>query len=197
MTSLRERKKERTRRALIDSAYDLFSTQGYQSTTLEEIAELADVHVQTLYRYFPTKESLALERIDEIHRRIRDPLRDPQRETDAISTYVTVRSENFQLWKGNRQYLELWRMVDEVPILRGCQLSSFWDDELALAEAIAKDRGLAPEDDVHGRLMAGLLMSISIDAIERWGKAQADFDIQAFFQERADYAIERFGRQPS
>ncbi len=194
MSSLRERKKERTRHALVDAAYELFSTHGYQATTLEEVAELADVHVQTLYRYFPTKESLALERIDEIHRRIRDPLMDPAREADAVTTYVTVRAENFDAWKGNRQFHELWRMVDEVPILRGSQLSSFWDDELALADAIARDRGLAPEDDVHGRLVAGLLISISIDAIERWGRARADFDIRGFFETRAAYALDRFGR---
>jgi hypothetical protein len=38
-------------------------------------------------------------------------------------------------------------------------------------------------------------MSISIDAIENWGLAQADLDIQAYFQERADYAVAHFTEQ--
>jgi AcrR family transcriptional regulator len=58
---LRERKKQRTRRALADAALRLFTEQGYAATTLEEVADQADVSKSTFFRFFPVKEAVAIE----------------------------------------------------------------------------------------------------------------------------------------
>jgi AcrR family transcriptional regulator len=55
---LRERKKERTRRALITAAADLFERQGYEATTVADIAAAADVATRTFFGYFPSKEAV-------------------------------------------------------------------------------------------------------------------------------------------
>ncbi|HXV92541.1 MAG TPA: TetR family transcriptional regulator [Pseudonocardia sp.] len=59
-TGRRERKKARTRTAIQHHALRLFSRQGYEATTVTQIAEAADVSESTLFRYFPTKEDLVL-----------------------------------------------------------------------------------------------------------------------------------------
>jgi len=58
---LRERKKLRTRRALADAALRMFTDKGFDATTLEELAEEAEVSRSTFFRFFPAKEAAAIE----------------------------------------------------------------------------------------------------------------------------------------
>ncbi|MGP3929503.1 TetR family transcriptional regulator [Nonomuraea sp. KM88] len=57
---LRERKKRRTREALIAAAVELFRRQGYEATTVAQIAAAADVSTRTFFLHFPTKEDVVL-----------------------------------------------------------------------------------------------------------------------------------------
>ena len=54
----RERKKERTRRTIALAARELFLSKGFDETTVDEVAESAGVSRRTVFRYFPTKESM-------------------------------------------------------------------------------------------------------------------------------------------
>ncbi|CAL9513309.1 hypothetical protein SUDANB58_03697 [Streptomyces sp. enrichment culture] len=57
---LRERKKARTREAIRSAAYALMRERGYEATTVQGIAERAEVSPSTVFRYFPTKEDIVL-----------------------------------------------------------------------------------------------------------------------------------------
>lgn len=58
---LRERKKAKTRKMISDLATRLFMEKGYNEVTTAEIARLAEVSVPTLFKYFPTKETLVFD----------------------------------------------------------------------------------------------------------------------------------------
>ena len=57
---LRERKKRKTREVIQREAMRLFSERGYDATTIEQIADAAEVSQSTFFRYFPTKEDVVL-----------------------------------------------------------------------------------------------------------------------------------------
>ena len=65
MAGHRERKKERTRQALIDAAAELFERRGYEKTTIAEIAAAADISTRTFFSYFASKEELVFPEADD------------------------------------------------------------------------------------------------------------------------------------
>ncbi|MHA3019439.1 TetR/AcrR family transcriptional regulator [Mycobacterium sp. BMJ-28] len=71
---LRERKKQRTRATLIDAALDLCLRQGYEGTTVDQIAAVAEVSARTFSRYFATKEAVFLTLIEDLADEIADEI---------------------------------------------------------------------------------------------------------------------------
>lgn len=65
-STLRERKKQITRRVLVDSAVGLCMKQGYENTTVEHIAKAADISTRTFSRYFATKEAVFIAVLDDL-----------------------------------------------------------------------------------------------------------------------------------
>jgi AcrR family transcriptional regulator len=63
---LRERNKQKVTQRIIAVAVELFKTRGYHQTTIEDIAEQAEVSRRTLFNYFPSKEALLLPWAQEI-----------------------------------------------------------------------------------------------------------------------------------
>lgn len=54
----RERRKQEIQSFILEAAIELFGTQGFEATTVEQICERADISRQTLYSYYPTKAHL-------------------------------------------------------------------------------------------------------------------------------------------
>lgn len=61
---LRERKKQRTRAAIMDAALALFTSRGFEAVTTAEVARTAEVSEATVFNYFATKEDLVYDRLE-------------------------------------------------------------------------------------------------------------------------------------
>src|SRR3954471_15974601 len=64
--SLRQRKKDATHQAIGDAAWALFAEKGYEETSINDIAERANVAPRTFFRYFPTKEAVVYPEFDQM-----------------------------------------------------------------------------------------------------------------------------------
>ncbi|MFD7864702.1 TetR/AcrR family transcriptional regulator [Streptomyces sp. NPDC057682] len=128
---LRERKKRQTRQHLSDVASGLFLERGFDAVTIAEIAHAADVSVNTVYNYFPTKEDLFLDRsrslVDRLSRYVRG--RDKgESAADAVLRELRDQVESVSptvgLMEGYKRFIEviegadglkarLWRVQQE------------------------------------------------------------------------------------
>src|ERR687891_2767716 len=81
---LRERKKQRTREAIVDAAFELFDERGFDGTTIADIAEKADIAPRTFFSYFPSKDDVVFHDFEERYEMIAGWLRDRDPGTNAI-----------------------------------------------------------------------------------------------------------------
>ena len=174
--SRREEHKSRTTEALREAALRLFATQGYDSTTTEEIAEQAGVAPRTFFRYFPTKDSvLHLREREWFESFTADYLTKPRSMTDAdamCASFVVAAPGMSEI----RRYLQLYdKAVASSPALRGQQHERQKEDATTVAWAIASRRGLRRPDE-RGKLLATIGLVTHRCALDRWlaGPAGAD-----------------------
>ena len=86
---LRERKKQRTRASIVTAATRLFVEQGYEGTTIAQIAEAADVAPGTVFIHFPTKADLVFSLLDAVIGSARERLLDEPGEGPAVELLVS------------------------------------------------------------------------------------------------------------
>ncbi|MEV0483011.1 TetR/AcrR family transcriptional regulator [Streptomyces sp. NPDC050508] len=155
---LRERKKRQTRQYISDVATGLFMERGFDAVTVAEVADAADVSVNTVYNYFSTKEDLFLDRADDMRERLarwvraRDTgesaaaavLRELRAELEAVSPRVG-------LMPGFERFMSV---VEAAPTLR-LRLMAVRHEVLQRLEAALREETGAPDEDITPRLMAG------------------------------------------
>jgi AcrR family transcriptional regulator len=156
---LRERKKARTREALQEAAMDRFARQGFDGTTVEEIAEACEVSPRTFFRYFPTKEDVlfadAAERRERLlaviaERPVDEPAfvaltaamrtltADYRDDRDALVTrsHVVAASPHLQAYKAEHQHGWEEAVVDVLERRARAQHDDVARDELMLVAAV-------------------------------------------------------------
>ncbi|MEV0379035.1 TetR family transcriptional regulator [Nonomuraea sp. NPDC050643] len=161
---LRERKKEKTRLAILDAALDLFLEQGYESTTVEQIAGAVEISPRTFFRYFTNKDHLALwfhEHGEEIMLETLESR--PRDEPPFTSLMHALRAVLLDVQGSTpvdaARFLKLRRLLDGNPYLIGRSVARGAETERRLAELIAARRGVDPDEDQLSHLIVAFAMS--------------------------------------
>jgi AcrR family transcriptional regulator len=164
---LRERKKQRTRWAIQDAALRLIAEQGYDATTVDQIAAAADISPSTFFRYFPSKEDLIIQ--DQYDDLLLAGLRSLPRDlTPLAALRETMRLAFAQMDAGELdKVLERTKLIMAVPALRARSLENFMDMLNMMSGAIADRTGL-DATDFRIRVIAGAVVGAMVAVLDIW-----------------------------
>jgi AcrR family transcriptional regulator len=154
---LRERKKARTRASLREHALRLFREQGYQATTVEQIAAAAELSPSTFFRYFPTKEDVVLQ--DDMDTRIVEAFARQPRDLSPVAAFRAAMRESWASFTPDEwvQFREGAKLARDVPEVRVRSLNEYARLINVIGRAIA-DREGRPADDLRVRVLAGAII---------------------------------------
>ena len=165
--SLRERKKARTRASIREHAIRLFAEQGYQATTVEQIAAAAEVSPSTFFRYFPTKEDVVLR--DDMDTRMLDALARQPADLSPVAAIRAAAKEALASF-GDADMAQI-RVTTEltltVPEVRSRAMDEFARTIEGIAEALARRAGRHP-GDMAVRAMAGAVVGVIMSVTIPW-----------------------------
>ena len=167
---LRERKKVRTRAALQRHALQLFTEKGYRDTTIEQIAEAAEVSPSTFFRYFATKEDTVL--ADYFDARVIGFFREAPARMSPVQAMKYAMQQMTESMSPEELELELKRnqLIATVPELQRGMVEEMLRPMRLLAAALADRLGTAPDDPFctayAGALIGGLVAISGHDGSE-------------------------------
>jgi AcrR family transcriptional regulator len=174
-TRLRERKKQRTRQLIGDTARRLFAERGFEAVTVADIAREAEVAEKTVFNYFPTKEDLFYSRLEAFEEELLAAIRDRRPGTTVLAAFgaFLLRPRGVLAFEdtdaATEQLRTITRVITESPALLARERQVFARYTESLAGLIAEETGAAP-DDVEPRAAAGALMAVHralIDYVRR------------------------------
>jgi AcrR family transcriptional regulator len=196
--SLRERHAERTRDAIVAAALELFAANGYAQTTVDEIAERADVAPRTFFRYFPAKEAVLFhgydDQVDEAVARLQAR---PVGESPYDSLIAVLRSIAAELTHGDKRELLLAKFASENGRLfehhRAVVMCRF---EESVTEALTARAGEQADSLAIEAAVAAVLATFAT-AVRSWLRAGATDDFESILERCLAAAQDAFQHAPA
>ena len=190
---LRERKKQRTRQTIVDEATRLFVAQGYQQTTLAQIAEAADVSTSTFFNYFATKVDIVFCLLDAAIESAQARIigrREDEPATEAIAAWLTEVLPSVE-----QPYADAIRrmptIVESASELRAEERLRLARLEDVLAAGFARDLGESA-DGLRSRVLAAMALRGMVEAWSAWFEkhaTDADFQLSEALEAKAEHVV--------
>lgn len=186
-SSLRERKKLKTYNGLVEAAFSLFKEQGFEATTVEQIADRAEVSRRTFFRYFATKESIAFphhaERLELFEKYLSQRIHGETPLT-AVRRCLIIIAREYE--REREQVLVQATLIESSPTLiaRDRILDLRWEE--VIAEALSD--GVDPSDEYkrQTRLLAGAVVGVIRAALREWMSSGCQLDLVKLGTEALD-----------
>lgn len=193
VSGLRERKKQRTRNALLRVALELFTTQGYEQTTVDEIADAVEVSQRTFFRYFTSKEEVAfaVQRMVEEHfvqalveRPAQEGPLDAMRNA-VLASWDTIGEAIMEVVPVD-MYLRTFQMIESTPALLAAHLRRTTEMEDTIARVVAEREGVDVDEDPRPRIVVAAFSGVMRVTGQLWGRG-TDLSLEGIRALTADY----------
>jgi AcrR family transcriptional regulator len=165
-TSLRERKKLKTRVAIQREAMRLIKKQGYEQTTVEQIAAAVEISPSTFFNYFPSKEDVVLyDAYDPVIISLMSER--PPGEPLSVSLRNVLEAMGGIFERDREIILARGRLWFEVPALRGRLWEELEKAQILMSAFIAQRSGRDPED-FEVRVTVTIVVAAALEAVREW-----------------------------
>ncbi|WP_194814810.1 TetR family transcriptional regulator [Nocardia sp. XZ_19_385] len=167
---LRERKKLRTRQALIDTALDLFAERGFDRTTLDDLCDGVEISKRTFFRNFASKEAVAMAPLQDLWSAFLEQLeRSEPRNTSLLeflqeALVAAVRATAIDGWahRATRSH----QLAQHTPSMAAHNLQ--FCDQTTRSALLVLHRELDLPDDLRPRLALDILVAAFHRALDTW-----------------------------
>jgi AcrR family transcriptional regulator len=161
---LRERKKQRTRQLISETARRLFIERGFEQVSVAEIAREAELSEMTVFNYFPTKEDLVYSGLEAFEDQLLTAIRDRQPGQTILAAFAEFVLEPRGLLvtkddKAARELVAATRMIAASPALRAREQQIFARYTDTLAQLVAHETG-ARAGDLRPYVVANALIGV-------------------------------------
>lgn len=200
----RERKRERTRQAIADAAMKLFLERGFDKVTVADVAEEADVSVNTVYNHFPTKEALFFAQQETSDRGLVGLVSGRRRGESVVAFFRRQVAAEIERLRAGSSELAAERRRRGLAMRQVIQASDALqvmavhfarkvgkENEETFTRALAEDAGADPSD-IKPRLVTsqliGMLATLCLDAEQRRRAGYAQEEVIVAFSTAAETA---------
>lgn len=186
MTTLWERSRQVAVQAILDTAVRLFAEQGYEQTTIAQIAREAGISQRSLFRYFGTKEDLVCgdqEALGELLKRT------VEQQPAEMSAWDALRAGFEVILTANHppeRALELSRLIFDTPSLHARYIEKRlrWQAELVpVIRARLGNRPGRPASDTQAKAIVATVFACIDTATELWAGHDGRIDLADLYDQ--------------
>jgi AcrR family transcriptional regulator len=177
--SLRERTRRAVHAEITETALRLFAEQGFEATTVDQIAAAAGISRRSFFHYFKSKEDVVLGDLEALGRRVRDALEARPRSESAWEALREALKTLHAPGSGAVTALEIADMYADAPSLRAKHLEKHLRWQELFAPDIERRLGIAPGTttaDPRARAVIAAALACLDTAVEAWRESGGTAD---------------------
>jgi AcrR family transcriptional regulator len=195
--SLRERKKEATRRVLLATANRHFHESGFEATTIDAICDEVGVSRRTFFRYFPSKEALVFpNRVERLQRFLAFLQHAPHGENPFDTLRRAARVFAAEYMENREQLIVQQKLIQGAPELVAMEHEIDCDWEAAMAQAFRERTGAGPASELHARVLAGAAIGVIRATMRHWFATDGTANLERLGREALDCLERGFAHPP-
>jgi AcrR family transcriptional regulator len=183
MTTLWDRSRQAAVQEILDTAVRLFAEQGYEQTTIAQIAREAGISQRSLFRYFGTKEDLVCGDQEALGELLRQSV---EQQPAELSAWDALRAGFEIVLTANHtpeRVLELSRLIFNTPSLQARYIEKRLRWQAALVPVVQARLGTGPGPDPAAKAIVATVFACVDTATELWAESEGRLDLAELYEQ--------------